>query len=541
MGLPSPLPDNPLKWDGWRAFQSENPYERLCLDFDANPSAEQIEDHCRQLAVWWQKKLPLKNQPSNPLTQLLRVALDEAPKCIAEARTILLNPEERRKLDLQLRSKLKESAFAEFNKFFSFATSGGVLPTHAEANLYRIGAAHGLQQEEMKAAIDAELERIGAKRQEDIAPPAAAPVAAAPGEPVQCLPGNRAAEEFMRMLKLSKLSDDDMTDDQRDALCNMGESLGLTGGQAEDVIDEYLELTSGMPVTLPISSMAKPKPVVPNRSEPPVRKPEAAIPAHPTINTSPLARAQEKARYPNFTNSLGMEMLLVTSGVFQMGSNAPDAGPNEQPVTPTTVSCFHISRFLVTNALFEKFDPRHRAKRAPWADDNHPVIYVSSLDAIHFCEWLSAHDHRRYRLPTEAEWEFAARGMDGRAFPWGEKLGRGDLANFADANTTFAWRDPEINDGFAETSPVGAFPRGASPFGIEDMAGNVWEWCLDFFAPYLGKDRVNPRSGTSGSRRVYRGGSWKSRASNLRATARGYNVSDYSSNDVGFRVICECD
>src|SRR5207249_471831 len=114
----------------------------------------------------------------------------------------------------------------------------------------------------------------------------------------------------------------------------------------------------------------------------------------------------------------------------------------------------------------------------------------------------------------EAEWEVAGRGMDGRSYPWGEKLTRGDLANFADARTSFAWRDQEIDDGFAETSPVGQYPRGASPFGLEDMSGNVWEWCLDFYAPYSGKERTNPRSDGPAARRVYRGGSWKSRASN---------------------------
>jgi hypothetical protein len=85
MPLPSPLPDNPNRWEGWRNYNSQDPYERLCLSFDDSPSGEQIEDHCRQLLVWWQKKLPLKNQPSNPLSQLLRSGLDEAPKYLAEA------------------------------------------------------------------------------------------------------------------------------------------------------------------------------------------------------------------------------------------------------------------------------------------------------------------------------------------------------------------------------------------------------------------------------------------------------------------------
>jgi formylglycine-generating enzyme required for sulfatase activity len=233
-------------------------------------------------------------------------------------------------------------------------------------------------------------------------------------------------------------------------------------------------------------------------------------------------------------------MLFIPSGTLIMGSTAEGAAPNEQPLTKTNITCFYISRFPVTNAQFEMWDASHRAKRPGWANENHPAVYVSSVDAIKFCDWLGRHDGKRYRLPTEAEWEYAARGTDGRSFPWGEKLNRGDLANFADCNTTFPWRDPELNNGFAETAPVGSFPRGASPFGIEDMAGNVWEWCLDFYEAYKGKERTNPRSNLTVGRRIYRGGSWKSRASSLRTTTRNFNVPEYCANDVGFRIVCEC-
>ena len=101
MSLPNPLPDNPLRWEGWKLYNSANFYERLGLSLDSNASNDQIEDHCRQLLVWWQKKLPLKNQPSNPLAQVLRSGLDEAPVYLVEARTVLLDPEARgaRKID----------------------------------------------------------------------------------------------------------------------------------------------------------------------------------------------------------------------------------------------------------------------------------------------------------------------------------------------------------------------------------------------------------------------------------------------------------
>ena len=234
-------------------------------------------------------------------------------------------------------------------------------------------------------------------------------------------------------------------------------------------------------------------------------------------------------------------MIFVPSAEFTMGSDAEYSSPNEQPVWHATVTRFYISRYLITNAAYEQFDRSHACKRAQGAGDQHPVVYVSSLDAIKFCNWLSTRERRKYRLPTEAEWEYAAKGSDNRKFPWGNQDGRGDLANFADKNTVFAWSDREIDCGYAETSPVGAFPLGASPFGLEDMAGNIWEWCLDYYEAYRPGPKVNPRGPTVGSKRVYRGGSWKSRFSSLRTTARGSNVPSFSCNDLGFRIVCECD
>src|SRR6202007_3210357 len=93
--FPVPLPDDPQKWDGWTKYKSPNLYERLCLDARANPTNEVIEEHCRELLRWWQKKLPLKNQPSNPLAQLLRPGLEESSRYLTQARMELLDPERR--------------------------------------------------------------------------------------------------------------------------------------------------------------------------------------------------------------------------------------------------------------------------------------------------------------------------------------------------------------------------------------------------------------------------------------------------------------
>jgi len=551
VALPIPIPDNPLRWDAWKNYNSDDYYARLCLSFEANPSAEQIEENCRQLLIWWQKKLPLKNQPSNPLAQLLRAGLDEAPAFLAEARTKLLDPSARAEFDLELQNKIVAEGLTEFKKLLVFAVGDKKLREQDEARLMERGRQLGLVPAIMQAAIEAELARLGASRvtAQSEAPP---PQAQGGGVPAAKDP----FDEFRRMLQLSRLGIDgeEMSDDQRDALCNMGEGLGLTGGQAEDLIDEYLEEAAGLPISAPLPSRpsapavsAKPQASVPGRSSvAPVKKPQTSAsappaPKEPTIQPSPVSRAHERQMYPSFTNTMGMEMRLVTSGSFQMGSAEPEAAPQEQPVTPVSISCFFMARFPVTNAQYEIFDPSHRTKRAPWADENHPAVYLNSRDAEKFCAWLSARQGRKYRLPTEAEWEYAARGIDNRIFPWGEKLDMGNLANFADKRTNFAWRDTVIDDGFAETAPVGSYPRGASPFGIEDMAGNVFEWCLDVFESYKGKERVNPRGVAAAHKRIYRGGSWKSRAGNLRAAARNFNLPDYSSNDVGFRVVCECE
>ncbi len=534
MALPNPLPDNPQRWDGWRHYNSENLYDRLCLAFDSNPSPEQIEDNCRQLLVWWQKKLPLKNQPSNPVAQMLRAGLDEAPKYLAEARTLLLDGDARARIDLDLHERIVLVALEEFKKLLSFALAENKLREEDEQRLYQRGRSLGLGHDVMKDAIDAELVRLGAER---VAAAVPAPVMIGAPVPPTAEAAASPGDEFRRMLRLSKLGldGDDMTDDQRDALCNMGEGLGLTGGEAEDVIDEYLEECSGAPIQPPVAARAKPSATAAQKPE--VAPAKAAI----VINTSPLARAEERQKHLNFTNKAGVEMLLVTSGMFAMGSESEDASPHEQPVARVTVGCFFLSRFPITNAQFELFDRTHASKRAPWANERHPVVYISSREAEKFCQWLSAREGKKYRLPTEAEWEYAARGTESRVFPWGEKLDSGQFANFADKRTAFAWRDITIDDGHAETAPVGSYPRGASPFGIEDMAGNVFEWCLDFLAPYKSAERTNPRGPSAGAQRIYRGGSWKSRASNLRTSARNFNVPDYSSNDVAFRIVCECE
>ncbi|MEY2504291.1 MAG: hypothetical protein QOG27_571 [Verrucomicrobiota bacterium] len=537
VAFPVPLPDDPHKWDGWSKYKSPNFYERLCLDPRANPSNELIEQHCRELMRWWQKKLPLKNQPSNPLAQILRPGLDESSRYLTEARVELLDPVRRQQVDSELAAQATEQAVIEFHKYLTFALADGALTAEEERSLHRFGVEHGLSEEQIVAYIDAELKDSGAQRVVINAAAAAKPAATPAGREARARRQKSLdpREDFLRMLRLSNLDSDGMADDTRDAFVNMAENLGIEVDEAEELVDLYLEEAD----KLSNEVVAPPPPPRMNGVHPPVKPatveaPPAAAPVAPSPET-------DRVRFANYVNSAGAPMLFIPSGEFIMGSEAMDAAPNERPVTKVTLSKFYISRYPVTNAEYEQFDPSHGRKRAAGAGDRHPVVYVSSLEAIKYCQWLTTRERKKYRLPSEAEWEYAARGIDGRKYPWGNHENRGDLANFADRNTVFAWSDREIDDGYPESSPVGAFPFGASPFGVEDLAGNVWEWCLDYFEPYRGVAKVNPRGPTSGAKRVYRGGSWKSRFKSVRATARGSNVPNYSCNDLGFRIICECD
>jgi formylglycine-generating enzyme required for sulfatase activity len=527
---PIEFPDDPLKWDGWSKYKSDNFYERLCLDPKAKPDDEEIQQHCAALLQWWQKKLRLKNQPSNPMAQLLGRGIDEASNYLVHARMELLDPERRLQIDEELAEHAEQEALAEFSKYVAVSIAGKVLTAEAEANLVEFGQHNGLTEEQTRACIDEELRRNKARRAKPVPPPQATP---------------ETEKDFERILRLSHLNLTEATYSVRKVLVVIAESLGLPLERGEKLLEDYLDREECVPTKSPAPSRDASGP--PRSADPVPSGPVRITFPVPTKTPSPTPIVQAvppktaPSRFPpQFVNPAGSQMLLIPAGEFVMGSDAPDALPDEQPLSPMTLTEFYMSRHPVTNAQYEQFDPSHSQKRIRTAGDDHPVVYVTSIDAINFCQWLGQRDGKNYRLPTEAEWEYAARGTDGRKYPWGNHDRRGGSANFADASTTFAWRDAQINDGYPETSPVGAFPDGASFFGLADMAGNVWEWCLDFYHPLPGPLKRSPRGPATGSNRVYRGGSWKSCFTNLRATARSSNAANYSCNDVGFRVVCDC-
>jgi formylglycine-generating enzyme required for sulfatase activity len=267
-------------------------------------------------------------------------------------------------------------------------------------------------------------------------------------------------------------------------------------------------------------------------------------------------------------SDLEPEMVLVRAGPFWMGTSAEQIAwlaeqdeeakkwqakgrfTREQPYHQVHLPAYEISRYPVTVGAYRAFigagGYQHSGywtaagwawrsakvrtqpelwEEAQWAgDDRLPVVGVCWYEAFAYCRWLSAISGKVYRLPTEAEWERAARGADGRQYPWGDRF------EASRCNTRVS--------GLHRTLPVGSHaPEDRSPYGCAEMAGNVSEWTLSMYRPYPcdGKDGRNREEGES--ERVIRGGSWFKPPLRARTAARGMNDPFFVDADVGFRVV----
>ena len=260
------------------------------------------------------------------------------------------------------------------------------------------------------------------------------------------------------------------------------------------------------------------------------------------------------------------DMVLIPAGEFTMGTPADSDGlPDEHPLRLVYLGAIWIDRYETTNALYEQFvqttgyqAPANATPASTLWEHNaplpgiqqHPVVNVSWLDAVAFCRWAGK------RLPTEAEWEKAARGTDGRIYPWGNEW------DFEKSNSASFWakRTVEFTNsteweafwitgagatiskeqgvkGEILTLPVGSFPSGASPYGALDMAGNAAEWVQDWYNPnyYRTASASDPQGPERGAIKAMRGGSWLKPAISLRTTDRDWGTMDSRPSGTGFR------
>jgi eukaryotic-like serine/threonine-protein kinase len=268
----------------------------------------------------------------------------------------------------------------------------------------------------------------------------------------------------------------------------------------------------------------------------PTITPSLVPPATRTIRPSTLAA--EKTLLPavisptsasagKVSNSDKMVMVFIPGGEFIMGSSSGDA--DENPPHSVYLNPFWIDQTEVTNAMYalciqaQRCSPPKKLNSFTRGDyytnsgyGDFPVVYVEWSQAKTYCDWAGR------RLPTEAEWEKAARGTDGRAYPWGDSI---------------SCSHAQYQDCGDDTVRVGSFPAGASPYGVLDMAGNVWEWVADWYQEnyYSHSPSDNPMGPGSGNYKVMRGGSWYSEDFHVRTASRRWESTAMSFSSVGIR------
>ena len=280
-------------------------------------------------------------------------------------------------------------------------------------------------------------------------------------------------------------------------------------------------LPTNTPVPPPPTPTAKPTntptplptdtPTPPPTPTPEPTKPGETREPTPTNTAAPLPTPTPT---PEPAGPVEKEMALIPGAEFTMGSNSGDA--DESPAHTVSVSSFWIDITETTNDEFAAFMQAtgYNAPAVQLGEGNHPVTRVTWSDADAYCTWAGK------RLPTEAEWEYAARGTDGRTYPWGND-----------------WDAAKVNGretGIRSTTAVGSFGAGASPFGLLDMVGNVREWTADWYQAYPGSSFY---SQFFNKFRVHRGGGWFDDAGDLRIANRNGGPPESANDDLGFRCV----
>ncbi|MCK5539343.1 MAG: formylglycine-generating enzyme family protein [Deltaproteobacteria bacterium] len=254
-----------------------------------------------------------------------------------------------------------------------------------------------------------------------------------------------------------------------------------------------------------------------------------------------------------------MEFVWVSGGSYQMGQTGAEKEDlikvmgrdkyekycaDELPRHRVCVDGFWMGRYEVTNAQYRRFKSDHDSKLYRGHSlngDNQPVVEVSWEDAVAYAEWLSAKNKRKFRLPTEVEWEYACRAGTTTVRYWGDDAVLAcRYANVADRTAKrewSKWRIHDCEDGFKVTAPVGSFQPNS--FGLYDMLGNVWEWCSDWFGKnyYKESPELNPQGVGSGSYRIARGSCWDNPPRFVRSASRNRRRPDNLGYALGFRLV----
>lgn len=285
---------------------------------------------------------------------------------------------------------------------------------------------------------------------------------------------------------------------------------------------------------------------------------DTVIPATPTLD--PTSEPTQHVIGNRISDVDGMEMIYIPAGEFIMGWQGTDStvdvlpGPFPDNMVQTLyLDEYWMDKTEVTNAQYalcvaagacqppkqNNIPPQGVAYFVDAEYGDYPVVNVTWYMARDYCGWAGR------RLPTEAEWEKAARGTDGRKYPWGDEKYTEDRANICDINCPASKKgvvaNPNVNDGFAGPSPVGSFPAGASPYGLLDMAGNVWEWTSTaaMFYPYDMSDERDAQYdapyGDKWPERILRGGPWNDGIWYQRSSFRYRAVAIYWNFNMGFR------
>ncbi len=250
------------------------------------------------------------------------------------------------------------------------------------------------------------------------------------------------------------------------------------------------------------------------------------------------------------TNSIGMDFVRIEAGSFRpiagfrsrgdkwplrRASRLRDAPPEP---TVTLTRPYYLGAFEVTNLQFEQFDPSHKARRPEYQQgergDHHPVEPVTWREAQQYARWLSAKEGRLYRLPTEAEYEYAATAGTRTRLYWGDAFWDRSMANLGGRHSNLeSYRE----DGYKETAPVGMFP--ANPWGLYDMVGNAYEWVQDWWHPNATEDVTDPQGPAEGRIRMGKGGGWTTRYyASYTGEDDGNNPADLRDSR-GFRLLVE--